>query len=127
MKTTNLSRKLLFIAVCVCAICLTGCKLTKSQAVVNVKVTKLGIPQSGVTVCQHGENFAKGITGKLFADEMIITESDGVASFDIKGATFGFDDKVTLYFVVYDDSNNIKAQIGTTVRKGEEKNIDLKL
>ncbi len=127
MKTTRLSRKVLFLTLFISVLCLTGCKLTKTQATVNVSVTRLGIPQSGISVCQHDVNFEKGIRGKLFADNIAITESDGIASFDIKGASFGFDDKVTLYYVVYDENDNVKAYVGTTVKKGDEKNIEIKL
>ena len=121
--------KILFaMVVATSAILMTGC-VTKEQATVHVKVTTaLGTAVSGETVYQFDQTTkdAHGLTTKMFAKATAVTDAEGVAEFSLNSLDFGVDDRVTLYYVTYDNEGNINGQTAVTVKKGENKEVSLK-
>ena len=121
--------KILFaMVVATSAILMTGC-VTKEQATVHVKVTTaLGAAVSGETVYQFDQTTkdAHGLTTKMFAKATAVTDAEGVAEFSLNSLDFGVDDRVTLYYVTYDNEGNINGQTAVTVKKGENKEVSLK-
>ena len=110
------------------AILMTGC-VTKEQATVHVKVTTaLGAAVSGETVYQFDQTTKDvyGLTTKMFAKATAVTDAEGVAEFSLESLDFGVDDRVTLYYVTYDNKGNINGQTAVTVKKGENKELSLK-
>ena len=121
--------KILFaMVVATSAILMTGCA-TKEQATVHVKVTTvLGAAVSGETVYQFDQTTkdAHGLTTKMFAKATAVTDAEGVAEFSLNSLDFGVDDRVTLYYVTYDNNGNINGQTAVTVKEGENKEVSLK-
>ena len=121
--------KILFaMVVATSAILMTGCA-TKEQATVHVKVTTaLGAAVSGETVYQFDQTTkdAHGLTTKMFAKATAVTDAEGVAEFSLNSLDFGVDDRVTLYYVTYDNEGNINGQTAVTVKEGENKEVSLK-
>lgn len=121
--------KILFaMVVATSAILMTGC-VTKEQATVHVKVTTaLGAAVSGETVYQFDQTTkdAHGLTTKMFAKATAVTDAEGVAEFSLNSLDFGVDDRVTLYYVTYDNEGNINGQTAVTVKEGENKEVSLK-
>lgn len=121
--------KILFaMVVATSAILMTGC-VTKEQATVHVKVTTaLGAAVSGETVYQFDQTTkdVHGLTTKMFAEATAVTDAEGVAEFSLQSLDFGVDDRVTLYYVTYDNNGNINGQTAVTVKKGENKELSLK-
>ena len=110
------------------AILMTGC-VTKDQATVYVKVTTaLGVAVSGETVYQFDQTTkdVHGLTIKMFADATAVTDVEGVAEFSLESLDFGVDDRITLYYVTYDNEGNINGQTAVTVKKGENKELSLR-
>ncbi len=121
------SRILFAMVVATSAILMTGCA-TKEQATVHVKVTTaLGAAVSGETVYQFDQTTkdVHGLTTKMFAEATAVTDSEGVAEFSLKSLDFGVDDRVTLYYVTYDNKGSINGQTAVTVKKGESKDLTL--
>ena len=107
------------------AVLMTSCS-TKEQATVKVKVTTaLGAAVSGETVYQFDQTTkdAHGLTTKMFAEATAVTDADGIAEFSLKS---GVDDRVTLYYVTYDNKGNVNGEAAVTVKKGESKEVSLK-
>ena len=65
-------------------------------------------------------------TTKMFAKATAVTDAEGVAEFSLNSLDFGVDDRVTLYYVTYDNEGNINGQTAVTVKKGENKEVSLK-
>ena len=121
--------KILFaMVVAASAVLMTSCS-TKEQATVKVKVTTaLGAAVSGETVYQFDQTTkdAHGLTTKMFAEATAVTDADGIAEFSLKSLDFGVDDRVTLYYVTYDNKGNVNGEAAVTVKKGESKEVSLK-
>lgn len=121
--------KILFaMVVATSAILMTSC-VTKDQATVYVKVTTaLGVAVSGETVYQFDQTTkdVHGLTIKMFADATAVTDAEGVAEFSLESLDFGVDDRITLYYVTYDNKGNINGQTAVTVKKGENKELSLR-
>ena len=110
------------------AVLMTGCA-TKEQATVHVNVTTaLGAAGSGETVyqCDQATKDVHGLTTKMFAEATAVTDAEGVAEFSLKSLDFGVDDRVTLYYVTYDNKGNVHGQAAVTVKKGESKEVSLR-
>ena len=122
------SKILLAMVVVASAVLMTSC-VTKEKATVNVKVTTvLGSAVSGETVYQFSQTTkdVHGLTTKMFADATAVTDADGIAEFSLKSLDFGVDDRVTLYYVTYDNKGNVNGEAAVTVKKGESKEVSLK-
>ncbi len=131
-------KKVFLLFVSIAMIGLTSCKededkTPKVASVVNVKVTKAGKEKAGVTVCMFSEK--KGFGTQLFqpihADKKIITEGNGVASFDLQ-EVFNLDiidTQTTFYFGIFTDGDSPKVlgKTAVTIKKGETKNVEIKL
>lgn len=95
----------------------------------EIKILENGERQSGVTVYMFSEN--KDPNSNLFqphaADKSVVTESDGVAKFDLQ-ETFDLDiidTQTTLYFGVFDQDDNTLGYTGLTIKKNETKSATI--
>lgn len=101
-----------------------------TKATVNVTVkSKLGIPQSGIVVYMFSaDNWEGSYSDVDFASARVVTEDDGVAVFNLSVVDLELlDDQTTLYFAVFDNEGDIRGSTAVTVKKGDNKRVDLTL
>ena len=81
------------------ALCFDGC-IKDSETFVKVKVMELGLlPKSGVTVYMFDKGPGTFFT-PFFADKTVVTESDGVATFELSSLDV-LKNQTTFYFAVF--------------------------
>ncbi len=121
-------KKVFLLFVSIAMISFTSCSkedILGKDAKVKVKVTKLGIPQNGVTVYMFdsfsintSENFFKPV----HADDSSVTE-DGIATFNIGAEKFEGKKQYTFYFAVFEGDYYYKT--AATIEKGETKTLKI--
>ncbi len=130
-------KKLVLLFVSLAMIGLTSCSKDEEEKVstiVNVKVTNKGKAEAGVTVCLFSEQagFNSPFFTPFHADRKIITESDGVARFELQNV-FDLDavrKQTTFYFGVFKGSDTDPTVLGktaVTIKKGETKTVEITL
>ncbi len=99
-----------------------------SSTMVKIKVTKMGKVASGVTVCLFDSHSGPGSSffTPFHAKKKVVTESNGVASFDLQEVhdLNIIDKQTTFYFGVFkgEDTNpQILGKTAVTIKKGETK------
>ena len=110
---------------------LVGCSQTP-KSTVNVKVTKLGLPQSAVSVYMFKAtkwNQSEAFRVPIHKDKVSVTGSDGVAVFELRSTDLELiDSQTTLYFATFaDDEETITGQTAVTVKSGEVKEATIRL
>ena len=105
-----------------------GCKrLAQVQATVDVKVVNLlDVPQEGCTVYMFtSTSWDMSHRTPIFAEDKVVTEKDGIATFELRALDLG-GDKETFHFAVFaqDDETIIDAK-AATVKSGDKKELTL--
>ncbi len=122
-----MKRILLFFVISL--ISLVSC-IKKEDTIINIKVLQMGSPTSGETVYLFSER--KNPNTLFFtpfhSDKQVITESNGVASFELNKIIdlYARDSQTTFYFGVF-KNNVLLGKTATTIKKGQEKNVTLNI
>lgn len=110
---------------------ITSCSKDEEAVVTFAKITvkENGQNKSGVSVYMFDENKGPNTNffEPLFADKTVITESDGIATFNLQ-ETFDLDiidDQTTLYFGIFDNDDNDLGDAAITIQKGETKSVTI--
>ena len=70
----------------------------------------------------------EALTDTFDATKKVVTEEDGVAVFNLNVLELEIiDSQTTLYFAVFDEYEEIRGYTAVTVKKGDNKRIELKL
>lgn len=108
------------------AVVMTSC--FKTEATVDVTVTKAGQPQAGVDVYKavaHGD-IGGGYYKQNYKDAPVKTDEAGVAHFELKSpddfapSSVGANDEITVFFAVFDASERCLAYKALQVKTGEK-------
>lgn len=127
----------LFLAAIV-AVVMSSCVGFKTEATVDVEVTKAGKPVSGVEVYKFNDNgLGEGITiYKSNAKSSVTTNAGGVAHFDLKSpedldpsdvAGVELKDEATFYFCTYNAENTRNGIVMVSVKTGDKKTVQLRI
>ena len=128
----------LFLAALV-AVMMTSCVKFKTEATVDVEVTKAGKPQEGVVVYKFKDDIGlgEGIThDKSNAKGNATTNGGGVAHFDLKSpddldpsdvAGVENADQATFFFCTYDAEGTRNGIVTVSVKTGDKKTVQLKI
>lgn len=127
----------LFLAAIV-AVVMSSCVGFKTEATVDVEVTKAGKPVSGVEVYKFKDNgLGEGITlYKSNAKGNATTNGGGVAHFDLKSpddldpsdvAGVELKDEATFFFCTYDAEGTRNGIVTVSVKTGDKKTVPLKI
>ena len=125
----------LFLAAIV-AVMMSSCVNFKTEATVDVEVTKAGKPQAGVVVYKFKDNgLGEGITiYKSNAKANATTNAGGVAHFDLKSpddldpsdvAGVELKDEATFFFCTYDAEGTRNGIVTVSVKSGDKKTVQL--
>jgi len=118
------------------AVMMSACVQFKTEATVDVEVTKAGKPASGVVVYKFKDNgLGEGTTlYKSNAKGNATTNAGGVAHFDLKSpddldpsnvAGVENTDQATFYFCTYDAENTRNGIVTVSVKTGDKKTVKL--
>ena len=123
-----MKKGLIFAALALVIMMFSSCQ-PATKATVNVTVTKAGEPQAGVVVYMFNEDYwEEALTDPFDATKKVVTEEDGVAVFNLNVLELEIiDSQTTLYFAVFDEYEEIRGYTAVTVKKGDNKRIELKL
>jgi len=127
----------LFLAAIV-AVAMTSCLNFKTEATVDVEVTKAGKPVEGIEVYKFKDNgLGEGTTiYKSNASTFVKTNAAGVAHFDLKSpddldpssvAGLEVSDEATFFFCTYDAEGTRNGFVAERVKTGDKKTIQLKI
>ena len=125
----------LFLAAIV-AVAMTSCVKFKTEATVDVEVTKAGSPAAGIQVYKFKDNgLGEGTThSKSNASGNATTNAGGVAHFDLKSpddldpsnvAGLDLEDQATFYFCTYDAEDTRNGIVTVSVKTGDKKTVQL--
>ena len=121
-------KSFLMLAVIAGAVLLTGCQ-QKNAATVNVKVVKLGVPQSNVQVYMFSGDLSEAfLKNKIHADKNIATDENGIATFEINSLSFGVSsDQATFIFETFNEDEEVTGKVAASVKKGSSKDVTLNM
>lgn len=122
-----MKKYLIIIMVAVLGMTMTSC-LTKTKATVDVQVVDiLGVPQDGQVVCMFtNDDWDEYTRVPADASKRVVTDANGVASFNIQGIYFDVLDKTaTLYFAIFDGADKVVDFKAITVRQGDKESLKL--
>jgi len=122
-----MKKYLMIIMVAVLGMTMTSC-LTKTKATVDVQVVDiLGVPQDGQVVCMFtNDDWDEYTRVPADASKRVVTDANGVASFNIQGIYFDVLDKTaTLYFAIFDGDDKCVDYKAITVRQGGKESLKL--
>ena len=125
----------LFLAAIV-AVVMSSCVNFKTEATVDVEVTKAGSPAAGIQVYKFKDNgLGPGSTlYKSNASGNATTNAGGVAHFDLKSpddldpsnvAGLDLEDQATFYFCTYDAEDTRNGIVTVSVKTGDKKTVQL--
>ena len=104
---------------------------TDSKAIVNVKVTKAGVAQEGISVYMFTSSKWNQTDKRYptYCSKQIITDSEGVAMFDLATMDLELTEtQSTFYFATFDkDGKKITGKTACTIKKGETVDKELKI
>lgn len=123
-------KKILMFFVTVLALSLTSCKFIRTEAIVDVEVTKGIIAQENVQVYMFSDN--ADTSNKANARRSRLTDAAGVARFNLQSPidfapSWLADHECTYFFAVFDKEGNRIAQTMVTVATGEHRTVSLKI
>ena len=130
-KPFKMKKIQIFLAAIV-AVAMTSCVKFKTEATVDVEVTKAGSPAAGIQVYKFKDNgLGEGTTlYKSNATGNATTNAGGVAHFDLKSPddldpSDVVDDKATFYFCTYDAEDTRNAIVTVSVKTGDKLTVKL--
>ena len=102
---------------------------TDSKAIVNVKVTKAGVPQADITVYMFTSSTWNKQEKQLptYSSKQIITDSECIAVFDLATMDLELTEtQSTFFFATFsEDGKKITGQTACTIKKGETKDLTI--
>lgn len=125
-----MKKGLIFAALALVVFMFSSCALTATKATVSVKVTKQNVPQPNVVVYMYDadEWAALDLILPSSASKEVVTDEEGIADFNLNAMDLEIiDSQTTVYFAVFDDLGNVRGYVPVTVRKGDNKRVELKL
>ena len=131
-------KKIQLLLAAIVAVMMTSCVKFKTEATVDVEVTKDGKAVSGVVVYKFKDNgLGEGTTlYKSNASAHVKTNGAGVAHFDLKSpddldpsnvAGLEIDDKATFYFCTYDSEDRRNSIVTVQAKTGDKLTVQLKV
>ena len=125
-------KKLQLFLAAIVAVAMTSCVKFKTEATVDVEVTKAGSPAAGIQVYKFKDNgLGEGSTlYKSNATGNATTNAGGVAHFDLKSPddldpSDVVDDKATFYFCTYGAEDTRNAIVTVSVKTGDKLTVKL--
>ena len=129
-------RKIQIFLAAIVAVMMTSCVRFKTEATVDVKVTKAGEPVAGMMVYKFKDNgLGEGSTlYKSNATGSAKTNAGGIAHFEIKSpddldpsdiAGVEFKDEALFFFCTYDANDVRTGIVSARVKTGDKQTIDL--
>lgn len=125
-------KKIQIFLAAIVAVAMTSCVNFKTEATVDVEVTKAGSPAAGIQVYKFKDNgLGPGSTlYKSNASGNATTNAGGVAHFDLKSPddldpSDVVDEKATFYFCTYDAEDTRNGIVTVSVKTGDKKTVQL--
>lgn len=125
-------KKIQIFLAAIVAVAMTSCVKFKTEATVDVEVTKAGSPAAGIQVYKFKDNgLGEGTTlYKSNASGSAKTNAGGVAHFDLKSPddldpSDVVDEKATFYFCTYDAEDTRNSIVTVSVKTGDKKTVQL--
>ena len=128
-------KKIQLFLVAVVAVMMTSCVKFKTEATVDVEVTKAGKPVAGIAVYKFKDNGLGGEGITLYKGNnkgIEKTNGAGVAHFDLKSPddldpSDVLEDKAIFYFCTYDSEDRRNGFVAVSVATGDKKTVQLKI
>jgi len=118
--------------VALAAVVMSSC-MFKTEATVDVEVTKNNQPQAGVVVWKMHYIGVGGVQYKQNYTASATTNAAGVAHFDLKSpddfapSSVGAQDEETFYFAVFDANDELLGYVSQKVKTGDKLTVKLSL
>ena len=125
-------RKIQILLVALAAVVMSSC-MFKTEATVDVEVTKNNQPQAGVVVWKMHYIGVGGVQYKQNYTASATTNAAGVAHFDLKSpddfapSSVGAQDEETFYFAVFDANDELLGYVSQKVKTGDKLTVKLSL
>lgn len=125
-------RKIQILLAALVAVVMSSCTF-KTEATVDVEVTKNNQPQAGVVVWKMHYIGIGGVQYKQNYTASATTNAAGVAHFDLKSpddfapSSVGAQDEETFYFAVFDANEDLLGYVAQTVKTGDKLTVKLSL
>lgn len=125
-------RKIQILLAALVAVVMSSCTF-KTEATVDVEVTKNNQPQAGVVVWKMHDKGIGGVQYKQNYTASATTDAAGVAHFDLKSpddfapSSVGAQDDETFYFAVFDASEELLGYVSQKVKTGDKLTVKLPL
>ena len=125
-------RKIQILLAALVAVLMSSCTF-KTEATVDVEVTKNNQPQAGVVVWKMHYKGIGGVEYKQNYTASATTDAAGVAHFDLKSpddfapSSVGAQDEETFYFAVFDANEDLLGYVAQTVKTGDKLTVKLSL
>lgn len=125
-------RKIQILLAALVAVVMSSCTF-KTEATVDVEVTKNNQPQAGVVVWKMHYKGIGGVQYKQNYTASATTNAAGVAHFDLKSpddfapSSVGAQDEETFYFAVFDANEDLLGYVAQTVKTGDNLTVKLSL
>ena len=125
-------RKIQILLAALVAVVMSSCTF-KTEATVDVEVTKNNQPQAGVVVWKMHYIGVGGVQYKQNYTASATTNAAGVAHFDLKSpddfapSSVGAQDEETCYFAVFDANEDLLGYVAQTVKTGDNLTVKLSL
>ena len=125
-------RKIQILLAALVAVVMSSCTF-KTEATVDVEVTKNNQPQAGVVVWKMHYIGVGGVQYKQNYTASATTNAAGVAHFDLKSpddfapSSVGAQDEETFYFAVFDANEDLLGYVAQTVKTGDNLTVKLSL
>lgn len=126
-------RKIQILLAALVAVVMSSCVQFKTEATVDVEVTKNNQPQAGVVVWKMHYIGVGGVQFKQNYTASATTNAAGVAHFDLKSpddfapSSVGAQDEETFYFAVFDANEDLLGYVAQTVKTGDNLTVKLSL
>ena len=125
-------RKIQILLAALVAVVMSSCTF-KTEATVDVEVTKNNQPQAGVVVWKMHYIGVGGVQYKQNYTASAPTNAAGVAHFALKSpddfapSSVGAQDEETFYFAVFDANEDLLGYVAQTVKTGDKLTVKLSL
>ena len=125
-------RKIQILLAALVAVVMSSCTF-KTEATVDVEVTKNNQPQAGVVVWKMHYIGVGGVQYKQNYTASATTNAAGVAHFDLKSpddfapSSVGAQDEETFYFAVFDANEDLLGYVAQPVKTGDKLTVKLSL
>ena len=130
-----MKKVLLILLTVVFGLTFVGCESKGGKTAIEVQVVKSNEPQSGVSVYMFKENSWINSTAfrtPFYADKTVVTDHAGVARFELLDVVDLnpelINPQTTFYFATFKDgTDTMTGQTAVTIKKGETKQVTIRL